>query len=190
MTNNIKKLYETKNKFKGFLVAGDPSMEKTAEYIEAIVAGGASLVEIGVPFSDPIAEGEIIFAANVRALAKEGGCTTDMVFDMIEGVKEKVNVPFVLRLYMNQIFKYGYDRFFAKCNELGIKGLVIPDLPAVEMDEITEYMEKYDVDVITVVTTEEEEYKRDMMVETIRDHADTACERLRKYVKSMVVAHA
>lgn len=190
MTNNIKKLYESKNKFKGFLVAGDPSMEKTAEYIEAIVAGGASLVEIGVPFSDPIAEGEIIFAANVRALAVEGGCTTDMVFDMIESVKDKVNVPFVLRLYMNQVFKYGYDRFFARCNELGIKGLVIPDLPAIEMGEITEYMEKYDVDVITVVTTEEEEYKRDMMVETIRDHADTAYERLRKYVKSMVVAHA
>ena len=188
--NNIKTLYESKNKFKGFLVAGDPSMEKSAEYIEAMVAGGASLVEVGVPFSDPIAEGEVIFAANVRALSADGGCTTDMVFDMVQSVKDKVNVPFVLRLYMNQVFKYGYDKFFTRCNEAGIKGLVIPDLPAVEMDEIKEYMEKYDVEVITVITTEEEEYKRDMMVETIRDHADTACERLRKYVKSMVVVHA
>ena len=89
----IKEAFDNKKAFVGFLTAGDPSLEKTEEYIIEMEKAGASLIEIGIPFSDPIAEGPVIQAANVRALSAEGGCTTDMIFEMVNRVSKKVSIP-------------------------------------------------------------------------------------------------
>ena len=122
--------------FIGSLTAGDPSLEKTQEFIQDLEAAGASLIEIGIPFSDPIAEGQIIQDANVRALSAPGGCTTDMIFDMVAKVRGNISVPLVFVLYLNQVYKYGYERFCQKCQETGVDGLVIPDLPYEERGEL------------------------------------------------------
>lgn len=155
--SKISEIFENKKAFVGFLTAGDPSLDKTEEYIVQMVNAGASMIEIGVPFSDPIAEGATIQNSNVRALSAKGGCTTDMVFDMVERVAEKVRIPFVFRAYMNQVFKYGYDRFFTRCRQAGVKGIIIPDVPTEEMDEVKEYAQKYDVDIISFVSMTSEE---------------------------------
>ena len=125
--SKISEAFQNKKAFIGFLTAGDPSLEKTEEFIIEMEKAGAALIEIGIPFSDPIAEGPVIQEANVRALSAEGGCTTDMVFDMLERVSKKVSVPLVFLTYLNPVFSYGYDRFCARCQEVGISGLIIPD---------------------------------------------------------------
>lgn len=135
----------------GSLTAGDPSLEKTEEFILEIEAAGASLIEIGIPFSDPIAEGKIIQDANVRALSAPCGCTTDMIFDMISRVRENVSVPLALVLYLNQAYKYGYEKFCGKCREMGVDGLVIPDLSYEERGELVPVAERYGVDVISMI---------------------------------------
>ena len=149
--SKIKEAFENKKAFIGFLTAGDPSLEKTEEYIIEMEKAGASLIEIGIPFSDPIAEGTVIQAANVRALSAEGGCTTDMVFEMVSRVSKKVSVPLVFLTYLNPVFKYGYDEFCKKCSDVGISGIIIPDLPFEEKGEIAPIAEKYDVDIISLI---------------------------------------
>ena len=109
--SKISEAFQNKKAFIGFLTAGDPSLEKTEEFIIEMEKAGAALIEIGIPFSDPIAEGPVIQEANVRALSAEGGCTTDMVFDMLERVSKKVSVPLVFLTYLNPVFSYGYARF-------------------------------------------------------------------------------
>lgn len=139
-----------KNKaFIGFLTAGDPNLESTEEFILEMVKGGADLVEIGIPFSDPIAEGVVIQAANVRAL--NAGTTLEKIFDMVESVRKKTDVPLVFLTYVNPVFNYGYDKFFAKCTQSGINGIIIPDLPYEEKNEVDSIAQKYDVDVISLV---------------------------------------
>lgn len=153
----IPQAFQNKKAFIGFLTAGDPSLEKTEEYIMEMAKAGAALIEIGIPFSDPIAEGPVIQAANVRALSAPGGCTTDMVFDMVSRVSKKVDVPLVFLTYLNPVFRYGYDRFFDKCREVGISGIIIPDLPFEEREEVADVAEKYEVDLITLIAPTSEE---------------------------------
>lgn len=141
----------TKKAFIGFLTAGDPNIQKTEEYIIEMAKAGASLIEIGIPFSDPIAEGPVIQDANVRALSSKSGCTTDMVFDMAASVSQKVNVPLVFLTYLNPVFKYGYERFCAKCEACGVSGLIIPDMPYEERGELAQYAKKYGVDIISLI---------------------------------------
>ncbi len=149
--SRIEEALKGKKVFIGSLTAGDPSLEKTQEFIQEIEAAGASLIEIGIPFSDPIAEGQIIQDANVRALSAPGGCTTDMIFDMVAKVRGNISVPLVFVLYLNQVYKYGYERFCQKCQETGVDGLVIPDLPYEERGELAPIAEKYGVDVISMI---------------------------------------
>ena len=147
----IKEAFDNKKAFVGFLTAGDPSLEKTEEYIIEMEKAGASLIEIGIPFSDPIAEGPVIQAANIRALSAEGGCTTDMIFEMVNRVSKKVSIPLVFLTYLNPVFKYGYDAFCKKCSEVGISGIIIPDMPFEEKHELAPTAEKYGVDIISLI---------------------------------------
>lgn len=149
--SKLSEAFQNKKAFVGFLTAGDPSLEKTAEYIMTMEKAGASVIEIGVPFSDPIAESPVVQEANVRALSAEGGCTTDMIFDMLASIKDKVSVPIVLMSYLNPVYKFGYEAFMAKCAETGVSGLIIPDMPYDERGELLPFAEKYDIDIISLV---------------------------------------
>jgi len=135
--------------FIAFLTAGDPSAGKTVDYILEMEAAGADLVEIGIPFSDPTAEGVVIQDANIRALA--AGMTTDGVFDIVRRVREKSNIPLVFLTYLNPVFHYGYERFFMTCRETGVDGIIIPDLPYEEKGELAEIAAKHEVDVISMI---------------------------------------
>jgi tryptophan synthase alpha chain len=145
----IIEVFSDKKAFIGFLTAGDPSKEKTIEYILAMDEAGADIIEIGIPFSDPIAEGPVIQDANVRALDK--GVNTDNIFDIVKTVRMTSNIPLVLLTYINPVFYYGYDKFFRKCKDVDINGIIIPDLPYEEKGEIINIANSYDVDVISVI---------------------------------------
>lgn len=147
--SNIQKAFENKKAFVTFLTAGDPSIDKTYEYILEMDKAGADMIEIGIPFSDPISEGPIIQAANVRALEK--GCTTDDVFEMVQKVRKVTNIPLVFMAYLNQVFKYGTERFFERCKDTGVDGIIIPDMPYEEKGEVREIAQKCEVDVITLI---------------------------------------
>lgn len=147
--SRIERAFDNGKALIGFLTGGDPSLEKTQEYILTMAASGADLVEIGIPFSDPIAEGEVILRANNRAL--HAGTTTDKIFDMVESIRKKTDVPLVLLTYMNPVFVYGIPRFFTRCRQCGIDGIIIPDLPFEEQDEIMESASQNRIDVITMI---------------------------------------
>ena len=141
--------------FIGFLTGGDPTIEKSEEFILQMVRGGADLIEIGIPFSDPVAEGNVIQKANIRALS--AGTTTDKIFDLVESVRRKSDVPLVFLTYLNPVFKYGYERFFERCRVLGVDGIIIPDLPFEEREEISDIAESFGVDVISLIAPTSEE---------------------------------
>lgn len=149
--SRIREALENKKSFIGFLTAGDPSLDKTEEFIVEMANAGAGLIEIGIPFSDPIAEGPVIQAANVRALSAPGGCTTDMIFGMVARVSKKVSVPLVFLTYLNPVYKYGFDMFCRKCRECGVDGLIIPDMPFEEKEELLPVAKKYGVDIISLI---------------------------------------
>lgn len=158
----ISEAFNNKKAFIGFLTAGDPSLAKTEELIIEMANAGAGLIEIGIPFSDPIAEGPIIQDANVRALSVPGGCTTDMVFDMVSSVSKKVSVPLVFLTYLNPVYKYGYEKFCQKCQETGVSGIIIPDMPYEEKGELAPIAKQYDVDIISLIAPTSE--KRIQMI--------------------------
>lgn len=147
--NRISDAFKNKKAFIGFLTAGDPYLEKTVEYILEMEKAGASLIEIGIPFSDPIAEGPVIQAANIRALASK--MTTDKVFEIVTEVRKTSNIPLCLMTYLNPVFHYGYDKFFKRCQEAGVDGIIIPDCPFEESKEVSDICYKYDVDLISMI---------------------------------------
>lgn len=167
--NKIEQVFKDKKAYIGFLTAGDPSLEKTKEYIISMEKAGASIVEIGIPFSDPIAEGSIIQAANVRALSAEGGCTTDMVFDMVKEARKEVSIPLVFLTYLNPVYKYGYDKFFKKCKEVGVNGIIIPDMPYEERPEIEDFAKENDVNIISLVSVSSDD-RIEMIVKDARGY--------------------
>lgn len=147
--NRIQKAFENQKAFIAFLTAGDPIKEKTIEYIFELEKAGASLIEIGIPFSDPIAEGPVIQDANIRALKHH--MTTDGVFEIVKAVREKSDIPLCLMTYLNPVFHYGYDRFFKNCQEVGVDGIIIPDCPYEESGEVKDVAKNYDVKVISMI---------------------------------------
>lgn len=151
MNNKLSKVFDNPNHkaFIAFITAGDPSADCTVSYILEMAEAGADLIEIGIPFSDPTAEGVVIQEANIRAL--RGGMTTDGVFDIARRVREKSQVPLVFMTYLNPVFHYGYDRFFAKCEELGVDGIIIPDLPFEEKDEVAVPAAAHNVSLISMI---------------------------------------
>lgn len=138
-----------------FLTAGDPNLEKTEEFILEMERSGADLIEIGIPFSDPIAEGIVIQEADIRALAS--GTTTDKIFDMVATVRPQVRIPLVFMTYLNPVFHYGYDRFFRRCQEAGIDGIIIPDLLFEEKGELDGIAAAHGVDLISMIAPTSEE---------------------------------
>ena len=132
-----------------FITCGDPDFETTKECIHEMVRNGADLIELGIPFSDPTAEGPVIQGANIRALA--GGATTDRVFEMVTELRNEIDVPLVFMTYANVIYSYGAERFIFSCSRLGIDGLILPDLPFEEKDEFLPVCQKYGVDLISLI---------------------------------------
>ena len=147
--NRIKDAFRNKKAFIAYLMAGDPNLADSAEYILTAQEAGADMVEIGIPFSDPIAEGEVIQAASMRAL--DAGTRLDGVFGMVSSIKNKMRIPMVFMTYLNPVFVYGYDRFFAKCTEIGICGAIIPDMPFEEQGEAKAFAKKHNVEIVTLV---------------------------------------
>jgi tryptophan synthase alpha chain len=135
--------------FIGFVTGGDPTLAQTEDYILSMIDAGANLIEIGIPFSDPIAEGPVIQEANLRALAAH--TTVDTLFALVRKLRRTTQVPFVFLTYLNPVFHYGYERFFATCEEAGIDGIIIPDLPFDEKDEVDAIAAAHDVDRISLI---------------------------------------
>ena len=131
--SKIKSAFEDGKAFIAFVTCGDPDLETTATVIRAAVENGADLIELGIPFSDPTAEGPVIQGANVRALS--GGVTTDKIFAFVKELRRDVKVPMVFMTYSNVVFSYGTERFLSACREIGIDGLILPDLPFEEKEE-------------------------------------------------------
>lgn len=153
--SKIKNAFANGKAFIGFLTAGDPSLDKTEEFLLSMVSAGADLIEIGIPFSDPIAEGKVIQRANIRALSV--GTTLNKIFDMVKAIRLKTQVPIVFLTYLNPVFTYGYDHFFRKCNENGIDGVIIPDIPFEEKGELLPFSDKYGVDIISLIAPSSKE---------------------------------
>lgn len=132
-----------------FVTAGDPNLEVTKEVILAMEKAGADLIEIGIPFSDPVAEGVVIQAADERAL--KAGTTTDKIFDMVAEVRKESNIPLAFMTYINPVYVYGVDKFCKKAAELGVDALIIPDVPYEEKNEVAPFCDKYGIDLISLI---------------------------------------
>ncbi|WP_125708917.1 tryptophan synthase subunit alpha [Companilactobacillus zhongbaensis] len=146
---NLKQIFSNKKAFIPFLVADDPNFDTTVESIITLAENGADIVELGIPFSDPVADGPVIQDADLRAFAS--GVNTDVVFDIVEKARQKTDVPIIFLTYLNIAFKYGYEKFCQKCQSLKISGLVIPDLPYEEHNELKPIANKYDIDLIPLI---------------------------------------
>lgn len=147
--SNIYKAFENKKAFIGFLTAGDPDIETTKKCIYKMEEAGADLIEIGIPFSDPIAEGIVIQEANIRAL--QAKTTVAKIFEMVKELRKEIKIPLVFLTYINPVFNYGYEKFFKECQLSGIDGIIIPDLPFEEKSEIKDITDKYNVDLISLI---------------------------------------
>ena len=147
--SKIKSAFENGKAFIPFITCGDPDLETTEKVVRAAAENGADLIELGIPFSDPTAEGPVIQGANMRALAN--GTTTDKIFDMVKNIRKDINIPMVFMTYANVVFSYGAEKFISICNQIGIDGLILPDLPFEEKDEFLPICRQYDVDLISLV---------------------------------------
>ena len=147
--NKIQAAFQEKKAFIAYLMAGDPDLDTSAQYILAAQEAGADLIEIGIPFSDPIAEGPVIQQASLRALSS--GARLDKVLEMVASLKENMRIPLVFMTYLNPVFVYGYDRFFEACSRIGIIGIIIPDLPLEHKREVSQSAGEHGVAVISLV---------------------------------------
>ena len=152
--SKIFKAFAQGKAFIPFITCGDPNLKTTAAVVRAAVENGADLIELGIPFSDPTAEGVVIQAANDRAL--KGGVTTDKVFDLVRDLRGDVKIPMVFMTYANVIFSYGAEKFISTCKEIEIDGLILPDLPFEEKGEFLPLCRKYSVDLISMIAREAE----------------------------------
>ena len=147
--SNIEKAFENKKAFIAFITCGDPDLETTIKVVKEAAANGADLIELGIPFSDPTAEGPTIQGANLRALT--GGVTTDKIFDMVKELRKDVTIPMVFMTYANVVFSYGAEKFIKTCSEIGIDGLILPDLPFEEKEEFHPICARYGVDLVSLI---------------------------------------
>lgn len=147
--SKIQSAFENGKAFIAFITCGDPDAETTVASVRAAVENGADLIELGIPFSDPTAEGPVIQGANLRAL--RGGMTTDKVFDIVRTLRQDVTVPMVFMTYANVVFSYGAERFISTCCQIGIDGLILPDLPFEEKEEFLPLCRTYGVDLISLI---------------------------------------
>lgn len=148
-----KKFEELKRKNKKalitFITAGDPDLSATSAFVRAMEEAGADIIELGIPYSDPIAEGPVIQAASARAL--KNNIRIDDIFECVREIRKESQIPLVFLLYYNCIFKYGAERFFKACSDAGIDGLIVPDLPYEERKDIQHILDESNVTVITMI---------------------------------------
>lgn len=149
MNKKITEAFSRGKAFIPFVTCGDPSLDVTEKIVNAMVEAGADLIELGIPFSDPTAEGPVLQGANLRALS--GGVTTDKVFDMVEKIRKNTDVPMVFMTYANVVFSYGTERFCKRAQEVGMDGLILPDVPYEEKEEFAEVADKYGLDLISLI---------------------------------------
>lgn len=147
--SKIQSAFKDKKAFIPFITCGDPSLEVTEQLVYAMAEAGAGLIELGIPFSDPMAEGPTIQEANMRALA--GGVTTDKIFDMVGRIRKNTQIPMVFMTYANVVFSYGTERFISRAAELGMDGLILPDVPFEEKEEFSSVCKKYGMDLISLI---------------------------------------
>lgn len=147
--SRISEAFKSGKAFIAFITCGDPDLETTYQAVLEAVANGADLIELGIPFSDPTAEGPVIQAASTRAL--QGGVTTDKIFDLVVRLRQKIDVPLVFMTYANKIFSYGAERFIQTCNKIGIDGLILPDVPYEEKEEFLALCQQYKLDLISLI---------------------------------------
>lgn len=149
MNKKIAEAFENKKAFIPFITCGDPSLDVTKELVLAMTEAGADIIELGIPFSDPTAEGPVIQGANLRALS--GGVTTDKVFAMVEEIRKTCATPLVFMTYANVVFSYGTDRFMKRAAEVGMNGLILPDVPFEEKEEFDTVAKQYGLDLISLI---------------------------------------
>ncbi len=147
--SNIKKAFEHGKAFIPFITCGDPSLGVTEQIVYAAEEAGADLIELGIPFSDPTAEGPVIQGANIRALA--GGVTTDKIFEMVSRIRKNTAIPMVFMTYANVVFSYGTERFANTAADIGMDGLILPDVPFEEKEEFDVVCKKYGLDLISLI---------------------------------------
>ena len=147
--SKIKKAFENGKAFIAFITCGDPDLETTAKAVRAAADNGADLIELGIPFSDPTAEGPVIQGANLRAL--KGGITTDKIFSFVKELRKDVKIPMVFMTYSNVVFSYGAEKFISTCRDIEIDGLILPDLPFEEKEEFHPICKKYGIDLISLI---------------------------------------
>lgn len=147
--SRINEAFANGKAFIPFITCGDPDLDTTKEIVKSMAANGADLIELGIPFSDPTAEGPVIQGANLRALTN--GVTTDKIFEMVKELRQEVTIPMVFMTYANVVFSYDADKFIKTCSEIGIDGLILPDLPFEEKDEFDDICTKYNVDLISLI---------------------------------------
>ena len=149
MNKRITEAFAKGKAFIPFVTCGDPSLDVTEKIVYAMEEAGADLIELGIPFSDPTAEGPVIQGANLRALS--GGVTTDKVFDMVEKIRKNSSIPMVFMTYANVVFSYGIERFCKRAAEVGMDGMILPDVPFEEKEEFASVAEKYGLDLISMI---------------------------------------
>lgn len=147
--NRMEKVFSNGKAFIPFITAGDPDLEVTERLVYELAKSGADLIELGIPFSDPVAEGPVIQAADSRALS--AGVTTDQVFDLVRKIRKSCDIPLAFMTYINPVFSYGTERFIKTGKEAGVDAIIIPDLPFEERDEVKPYCEKYEITFISMI---------------------------------------
>lgn len=160
MSKKIADAFKNGKAFIPFITAGDPDIESTKKYILTMEKAGADLIEIGIPFSDPIAEGIVIQEADLRSL--NGGTTTDDVFRMVGELRQETDIPLVFMTYLNIVFYYGYERFFANCEKVDISGIIIADMPYEEKSECESIAVSHGVEVVSMIAPTSEERIREI----------------------------
>lgn len=147
--SKIQTAFQNKKAFIPFITCGDPSLEITEQLVYAMSEAGAGVIELGIPFSDPTAEGPVIQEANVRALS--GGVTTDKIFDMVERIRKNTQIPLAFMTYANVVFSYGTERFVSRAAALGMDALILPDVPYEEKEEFDSVCKQYGLDLISLI---------------------------------------
>ncbi len=147
--SKIKNAFAKGKAFVAFVTCGDPDLETTERIVKSMADNGADLIELGIPFSDPTAEGPVIQGASLRAL--NSGTTTDKIFDMVAKLRAYTDIPMVFMTYANVIFSYGAERFMEKASKLGIDGLILPDIPFEEKEEFDAVCDRYGLDLISMI---------------------------------------
>ena len=153
--SDIGRAFDHGKAFIGFVTCGDPDLETTGKVVEAMVANGADLIELGIPFSDPTAEGPVIMGADERAL--KGGITTDDIFDFTKDLRKRIDVPMLYMTYANVVFHYGVEKFCSRAQDAGISALILPDVPFEEKGDFESVCQSHGIDLISMIAPTSED---------------------------------